>query len=129
LQEESNWAVAIATGCWQASAQFKLTQAAIPFAHLPLAHSDQLLAREDILFDALAQAEAHYQTTFERVVYIGDGLWDVRATRNVKMPFVGIAQREDRAAQLKAAGATQILRNFNDYPLFLSALLTAKVPR
>jgi phosphoglycolate phosphatase-like HAD superfamily hydrolase len=128
LSSEPNWAVAIATGCWQASAHFKLAQAAIPFQQTPLAHADNFLSREDILTDALAQAETHYQTRFEHVVYIGDALWDVKTTRNLRMPFVGIAQGA-RAAQLIAAGARDVLCDYQDYERFLSALQRAAIPR
>jgi phosphoglycolate phosphatase-like HAD superfamily hydrolase len=128
LLDETNWAVAIATGCWQASAHFKLRQASVPFADVPLAHSDHFPAREDILTDAVTQAESHYQTNFERVVYIGDGLWDVRTTRNLRMPFVGIAEGA-RADGLRAEGAGHVLPDYTDYPLFFAALHSAEVPR
>ena len=133
MLDETDWAVAIATGCWQASAHFKLRQASVDFMRVPLAHSDQLPAREDILTDALAQAKSHYQirlkrADFERVVYIGDALWDVRTTRNLRMPFVGIAHGE-RAERLRDAGASHVLPDYTDYPLFLAALHSAEVPR
>lgn len=128
MLDEANWGVAIATGCWQASAHFKLQQASVDFARVPLAHSDHLPAREDILTDAVAQAESHYQTGFERVVYIGDALWDVRTTRNLRMPFVGIAHGE-RAERLRDAGASHVLPDFTDYPRFIAALHSAEVPR
>src|SRR6185503_17422422 len=75
LRQESDWAVAIATGCWQASAHFKLRHAQINFDGIPTACADAWLAREAILSDAIQQAQSHYQTIFDRVVYIGDGLW------------------------------------------------------
>ncbi|NOT60890.1 MAG: HAD family hydrolase [Acidobacteria bacterium] len=128
MLDESNWAVAIATGCWQASAHFKLRQADVPFAQVPLAHCDHHPAREDILTNAVKQAESHYQTSFERVVYIGDALWDVRTTRNLRMPFVGIGA-DERAARLHDAGASHVLPDYTDYPLFLAALHSAEVPR
>ncbi len=133
MLDESNWGVAIATGCWQASAHFKLQQASVDFARVPLAHSDHLTAREDILTDAVAQAESHYRTSFgrasfERIVYIGDALWDVRTTRNLRMPFVGIAHGE-RAEHLRDAGASHVLPDYTDYPRFLAALHSAEVPR
>lgn len=128
MLNETDWHVAIATGCWHASAQFKLQQASINFDRVPLAHCDQHPAREDILTNAVTQAEAHYQTDFERVVYIGDGLWDVRTTRNLRMPFVGIGYGE-RAARLRDAGASHVLPDYTDYPLFLAALHSAEVPR
>jgi phosphoglycolate phosphatase-like HAD superfamily hydrolase len=128
LCAQADWGVAIATGCWGFSAQLKLRHARINYAHLPFGCADQWLAREEILNDAILQAESHYQTVFDRVVYIGDALWDVHATRKLNLPFVGVGAGE-RAAQLRAAGASHLIPDFNDLPRFLSALQEARVPQ
>jgi phosphoglycolate phosphatase-like HAD superfamily hydrolase len=128
LQREAGWAVAIATGCWQASAHFKLRHAQINFTCLPTACADAWHAREEILSDAIKQAQSHYQTTFDRMVYIGDGLWDVRTTRNLKLPFVGVGAGE-RAVRLRNAGASHIIPDFNDFTQFLASLREARVPQ
>lgn len=128
LQQEADWAVAIATGCWQASAQFKLNHAQINCAGIPTACADTWLAREEVLSDAIRQAEAFYQNLFDRIVYIGDGLWDVRTTRNLNLPFVGVGQAE-RAAALRKAGASHIIPDYTDYARFLESLREAQVPQ
>jgi phosphoglycolate phosphatase-like HAD superfamily hydrolase len=128
LQQAADWAVAIATGCWQASAHFKLTHAQINFTGIPTACADQWLAREDVLMDALRQAESFYQTLFDRVVYVGDGLWDVRTTRNLNLPFVGVGVA-DRATALRNAGASHIIPDFTDYAQFLDSLREARIPQ
>ena len=128
LQQEADWAVAIATGCWQASAHFKLRHAQINFDGIPTACADAWLAREEILSDAIQQAQSRYQATFDRVVYIGDGLWDVRTTRNLMLPFVGVGTGE-RAALLRNAGASHIIPDFNDFSQFLVSLREAQVPQ
>jgi phosphoglycolate phosphatase-like HAD superfamily hydrolase len=128
LQQQANWAVAIATGCWQASAHFKLQHAQINFAGVPTACADAWLAREEILNDAILQAQSHYQTVFDRVVYIGDGMWDVRTTRNLNLPFVGVGTGEC-AARLRNAGAAHIIPDFNDFSQFLVSLREAQVPQ
>jgi phosphoglycolate phosphatase-like HAD superfamily hydrolase len=128
LQREANWQVAIATGCWTASAQFKLRHAQINCAGIPTATADAHHAREAILTDALLQAESLYQTVFERVVYIGDALWDVRTTRNLHWPFVGVGGPR-RAETLRNAGASHIIPDFNDYTALLDSLREAQVPQ
>lgn len=128
IQKEPAWAVAIATGCWQVSAHFKLQHAQINIAGVPIACANNWLAREEVLSDAIKQATALYQTKFERVVYVGDGLWDVRTTRNLKLPFVGVGATE-RATILQKAGASHIIPDFTDYERFLAALREALVPQ
>lgn len=128
LQREANWQIAIATGCWSASARFKLRHAQINFDGIPTATADVHHAREAILSDALLQAESFYQTVFDRVVYIGDGLWDVRTTRNLNWPFVGVGGAR-RAETLRNAGASHIIPDFNDYTALLDSLREAQVPQ
>lgn len=128
LQREASWAVAIATGCWSASAQFKLRHAQINCDGIPTATADAQHAREAILNDALLQSESFYQTVFDRVVYLGDALWDVRTTRNLHWPFVGVGTAQ-RAAALRNAGASHIIPDFNDYSALLDSLREAQVPQ
>ena len=128
LQREANWQVAIATGCWSASAQFKLRHAQINFDSIPTATADAHHAREAILSDALLQAESFYQTVFDRVVYVGDALWDVRTTRNLNWPFVGVGGTR-RAETLRNAGASHIIPDFKDYTTLLDSLREAQVPQ
>ncbi|MBI1763485.1 MAG: haloacid dehalogenase-like hydrolase [Acidobacteria bacterium] len=128
LQREASWAVAIATGCWAASAQFKLRHAQINCVGIPTATADVHHAREAILSDALLQAESFYQTVFDRVVYLGDALWDVRTTRNLNWPFIGVGAAR-RAEVLRNAGASHIISDFTDYAALLDSLREAQVPQ
>jgi phosphoglycolate phosphatase-like HAD superfamily hydrolase len=43
--------------------------------------------------------------------YVGDGAWDVQASRELNWEFIGIASGP-RAAQLRRAGATLVRENF-----------------
>jgi phosphoglycolate phosphatase-like HAD superfamily hydrolase len=128
LRQRDDWAIAIATGCWQVSANFKLTAAGIEFDQLPAGYAEDGTAREQIVQAAIERARAHYhQPEFERVVSIGDGLWDVRTARNLKLGFLGVADGE-RAEKLQAHGAQHIIRHFGDYDYFFSQLAAAAVP-
>ena len=50
-------------------------------------------------------------------VYVGDGVWDARACRNVGIPFVGIGTGI-RATRLSAEGAVCVFPDFSDTDLF-----------
>jgi phosphoglycolate phosphatase-like HAD superfamily hydrolase len=129
LREEPEWTVAVATGCWQVSAQLKLEAASLTLNGFPLASAELGFSREEILKAAIESAGAHYQqTSFDRVVSIGDAPWDVRAARHLEINFVGVGSGE-RARLLSDAGASHVLGDYQDYDLFLQYLDSAGVPK
>jgi phosphoglycolate phosphatase-like HAD superfamily hydrolase len=111
---DARWQVAIATGGWSVSARFKLASAGLPVDAFPWASADDALHRVDILRTALQRAGRHYgQRAFDKAVYIGDGVWDVRAARELGIGFLGIAAGE-RARKLEQADALCVLPDFSD---------------
>jgi phosphoglycolate phosphatase-like HAD superfamily hydrolase len=128
LRKDPNWQPALATGCWLASALFKLEQAGISRDGIPLATADDSPIREEIARLALARSRSFYRVNrFERVVYVGDGAWDVKMAAELRIAFVGIADRE-KSELLRAAGAARFRPDFRDYPAFLEELSRAVVP-
>lgn len=128
LRQEPEWAVAVATGCWQVSAQLKLEAANLTLNGFPIACAELGFSREEILQAAIERASAHYQqTSFDRVVSIGDALWDVRAARNLELGFLGVAN-DERANALRSAGASHVIGDYVDYDLFVDYLSLAEVP-
>ena len=122
LRQQAGWAVAIATGGWQMSALFKLNKAGIAVDGLPAAFADHGVTREVILATVLVMARHTYQQQqFARVVYIGDGVWDVRTARQLNLDFVGVASG-DREAVLRAEGARAIIQDFSDIDQFRHVL-------
>jgi phosphoglycolate phosphatase-like HAD superfamily hydrolase len=126
--QRAGWAIALATGGWGVSARFKLRAAGLDFASAPLACADDALTREEILRCSFDRAVRRYCDGFERVVSIGDGVWDVRAAAAVGWPFVGITCRARPAGALVDAGATHIVDDYTDSSKLLAALATARVP-
>jgi phosphoglycolate phosphatase-like HAD superfamily hydrolase len=80
------------------------------------------------LLAAVSRARKFYgREGFDRVVSVGDGLWDVRAARNLGFSFLGVGRGAD-AELLRAAGASHVLEDFTDYGLLLRCLTEAEVP-
>jgi len=128
LREERDWRPALATGCWLPSALFKLEKAGISGEKIPLASADDSPIREEIVRLAIARSRRLYQTDrFERVVYVGDGVWDVKMSSELEIAFIGVADEEKRKL-LRAAGAAHFLTDFRDYSSFLRELSRATVP-
>ena len=128
LNQESEWAVAFATGCWRVSAEMKLKAAGIYAEHLPAAYAEDGPSRESILQAAMLRAHQSYnQNRFEKIVSVGDALWDVQAAGNLGIPFVGVGKGE-RGLRLRQGGATHVLEGYSDYDQLIDCLTKAEVP-
>ena len=128
LGTEGDWKIALATGCWLPSALYKLEHAGISVERIPLASADDSPIREEIVRLAISRSRRFYQTDrFERMVYVGDGVWDVKMSSELKIAFIGVADEEKRKL-LRAEGARHFLTDFRDYSNFLKELSRAAVP-
>lgn len=128
LKQEPDWAVAVATGCWRASALLKLSAAKIDIDGIPAAYAEDGLSREAILESAVSQSlETYAQTSFEKIVSIGDGLWDVRTARRLGFDFLGVGSGQ-AAAMLHRAGAKHVVEDFADYDKLIRILNEAETP-
>jgi phosphoglycolate phosphatase-like HAD superfamily hydrolase len=128
LKNERGWAIAIASGAWRGSARIKLQSAGISPEGFPSVFADESISREGIIQIAIARALARYQQArFERIVSLGDGVWDVRAARNLGLPFVGIGDGLLRN-RLLAEGANRVIGDFLDFDKLLKCLDEAAVP-
>ena len=128
LKRESDWAVAIATGCWRESALLKLRAAKIDIDGLPTAYAEDGLSRQEILQAAVLRSlDQHRLSNFGKIVSIGDGLWDVCTARRLNFTFLGVGCGES-AAMLHQAGAKFVIENFADYSRLVSYLNRAEIP-
>jgi phosphoglycolate phosphatase-like HAD superfamily hydrolase len=129
LRRGTEWAVAIATGCWSESAELKLRAAGIHASGIPIACADDSLSREEILRVAVSKALAHYwQNDFERIVSIGDGVWDVRTALHLNFAFIGIGSGEHEKL-LRATGATDVIGDYRDFEQVVRGLNEAEIPK
>jgi phosphoglycolate phosphatase-like HAD superfamily hydrolase len=128
LKRESDWAIAIATGCWRESALLKLRAAKIDIDGMPAAYAEDGLSREEILQAAVSQSLKQYRlSSFGKIVSIGDGLWDVRTARRLNFTFLGVGCGE-KAAMLHQAGAKHVVEDFANYGHLVTFLNEADIP-
>lgn len=120
------YTVAIATGGWQRPAEIKLDHIGIDTSKMIICGADGKTTREDIIEAALKWAHQSGQT-YDKIVYIGDAIWDVQTTRRMRMDFVGVGFRDEQNI-LQQAGALHVIPDFNDFDLFISYLTLAKPP-
>ena len=115
-------AIAIATGCWEASARLKLARSFIEVGDCPVVGCDDEADRGAILRSAMKRATPDEGP----VVYVGDGRWDVQAARCLQLGFVGIDH--DDSGRLRRLGVGTVRRDFRDYRAFLGALARTVQP-
>ncbi|BAZ37147.1 hypothetical protein NIES4101_30680 [Calothrix sp. NIES-4101] len=116
-----NHHIAYASGAWRVSALFKLQSANLPIENIPYAFSDDDESREGIIKIALNRAEKQYGQVFSNIIYVGDGIWDIRSAKKLGYGFIGIASGEE-AEKLHIEGATYIFPGYDDAEIFLNAL-------
>jgi phosphoglycolate phosphatase-like HAD superfamily hydrolase len=114
LDASPDFRVAIATGCWRPSAQFKLGSAGFDISALPFACSSDCYGRAEIISLAAQRAGV----PVNEAIYVGDGVWDLKATQKLEIPFIGVGSRLDK---LRAAGAKHVLPKW-EMPALLELL-------
>jgi len=113
--------VALATGCWRVCARVKMASAGMTYDDYPSVSADDAPDRESIVTLAIERASRRIGGNVFGSVYVGDGVWDGRACRNLGIPFIGIgagAQRE----KLAAAGAARIFHDLSDADSLLASI-------
>jgi phosphoglycolate phosphatase-like HAD superfamily hydrolase len=114
-----DWNIAIASGGWKESAKFKLKTMGIHSDAIPHAFANDGISREEIVLTAIERARAFYNTqVFEKMVYVGDGLWDARTCKNLGISFIGIATGL-RAQELMDLEAIAVLPHLEELPSIL----------
>jgi phosphoglycolate phosphatase-like HAD superfamily hydrolase len=128
LKGNSSWRIALATGAWRRSAEFKIHRAALPLDGVPSAFAEDGPSRESVVRTAIERAARTYgQSEFERVVSVGDALWDVKTARNLRLPFIGIAGGQ-KAGLLRDNGASHVIEDYRDMERCLRYLEEAETP-
>lgn len=105
LGQQDELAIAIATGDWIETISFKLNAAQIDVSQYPMATSSDCYARADII-RLSAERAGH---SLNDVIYVGDGLWDYRATQELGIPFLGVGHRYTQFLDIGVVHALQTL--------------------
>jgi phosphoglycolate phosphatase-like HAD superfamily hydrolase len=118
--------IAIATGCWHSEALFKLRVSGLNVDGIPLATSDDDRNRMRIMELSAEKARIFYACPgFERIVYLGDGPWDLQASHSLGYGFIGIGPR---VQALESAEAGRWHQDFMEIEAVLTSVTAALKP-
>lgn len=121
-EEKERWNLCMATGCWLESALFKLNISGLYRSEIPLATSDQLFSKAEIILSAVEKAgRKNYVSNYDKIVYVGDSYTDLQASLYLKIGFIGI-QAENNDHKRKLLGKYCKLENFKDIEVFKKIL-------
>lgn len=112
---QENVAVAIATGGFDAEAEFKLDCCGLRLHDFPHATASDKPRRRDIIQLAALRAGRE----LDAVVYFGDAPWDVRVSRELGIPMIGIGRRYE---QLRREGLRFAFRDYTEREEIMNAL-------
>ena len=112
--------IAVATGDWHPSILFKLKAAGIDVSRYPIATSSDCGNRPGIIRLAAQRAGR----PLSEVVYVGDGVWDLKTCQALAVPFIGTGARSHL---LRDAGALHIVERLEVYA-FMQVLEKAAGP-
>jgi len=120
---ERDWSVGIATGAFRASAELKLKLTGIAPLTVPLSTADEAFDRTEIIRRTMQKIlEASPKVTeVEGIVYVGDGLWDWKASRALPAGFVGVTAYGDLSRFAKV-GVQHVVPHFEERDRFFQYL-------
>ena len=111
LRKNPSVAICFATGSLRRPAIQKLQAIGVDFEDQLLVASDRLSKRESIVKMAITEAQKFYKVeSFDRVISVGDGLWDLKTAQSLGLEFVGIGLK-NKAALLEN-GCLKWFENF-----------------
>lgn len=114
LEKETDFGVCYATGSLRRAAEYKLKSIGIEFNEIQLVASDNLFEREKIVEKAINNALKYYDLEkFEKIISIGDGLWDFITAKNLDLNFIGIGKANKEILIQK--GVKIVYENFLEF--------------
>lgn len=111
LLSDDQYTVGIATGGWKRPALFKLDYIGIDIEPIYDSYADEKHTREEILQESIDNASSDH--IIDKIIYIGDAVWDVKTTNSMQLPLIGIRRDGDHEV-LRDLGVQHVLTDFTD---------------
>lgn len=117
--KKTNYAISFATGSLLKPAFIKLNQAAIEYDENLVVGSNEIYEREGIVKMAIEKANKHYGVqSFDEIISVGDGIWDLKTARNLGLYFIGIGMKN--YADFQKENVKVHIKDWNEFDLELT---------
>ena len=116
--QENHIPFAYGTGAFPKATAVKMTQTHMPFIEEVLATSLHSVSRVGFVQQAIEKAQEYYkQPSFNHIIAVGDGVWDLKAAQEMDIDFIGVGLK-NKEAMLDLGCKTWVedLRNFPILP-------------
>jgi len=116
LKKETSFAVCFATGSLRRAAEHKLNSIGITFEKWQLVASDNTYEREKIVEQAIKNSAEYWNIPiFERIIAVGDGLWDLVTAKNLGIEFIGVGIANEQI--LTEKGAKIVCKDLTEFKI------------
>lgn len=106
---------AYGTGAFPKATVVKMNDARLPLIEEVLATSITSISRVGFVKEAIQKSKEYYQRDFNKIVAVGDGLWDLKAAQELKIDFLGVGLKNREVMQQH--GCTHWVEDFRDYKI------------
>ena len=124
LKSLPNYFISFATGSYKKTALLKLKQFNILENDFPVTTANDAISREDIFLLSIKKAKNLYKVNkFDKIISIGDEIWDLKTAINLSLPFIGIGKNK-----FKKISNCLSLDNFQDKEQFINTINKSYIP-
>lgn len=119
LQKREDLGFCFATGSFLKPALYKLNQAGIPMVNELVVGSNHKFSREEIVAASIEQAKQYYNvSSFQKIISIGDGIWDWKTAKNLGLSFIGIGEKN--LSDFQSKGLPLIVKDWKHFDFDLA---------
>jgi len=94
FNNRTDYVISFATGSLLQPALIKLNQSGIQHSKELVVGSNEFYEREVIVEKAIERAKDFHQVkSFENIIAVGDGIWDLKTAQNLGLHFIGIGMK------------------------------------
>ncbi len=94
FMDRPDYVISFATGSLLKPAFIKLHQSGIKHSKELVVGSNEIYEREGIVAKAIERAKDFYNIkSFDQIISVGDGIWDLRTAQNLGLHFIGIGMK------------------------------------
>ncbi len=121
LKQNDSFELGFATGGWKETAVLKCESIGLDLNAYLLKSSNDHFARNKIIELLINEVRSIHQVSeFERIVYFGDGLWDLRTCEQLGIDFIGVDFEQN--GKLLAVGCDCVIKDFSNLSQLIELL-------